>query len=235
MGKLLVVFRGENKRWNGDRYHDVRKCIPNNKARIINSLRLMGHEVDIIFCTYDSEYINAFQSAYEPIKIYCMDYNGSSQHKNFKFTLDCIENHIDDYDKVIILRFDLLFKKNISEWPMWNQEGIMFPWKDNDLASYELRKYCQEVIISIDKAWYKEFKKLYDLTHEKWKDITWGLHFLTTELSLYGRIPFFFMEGDVCWCSNTSQMEPFCKNPYLINSIYRYYHDDYHLTQITDS
>lgn len=232
MGKLLVAFRGENKRWNNYRYHDVRHCIPNNKVRILDSLRSMGHEIELIFCTYDSEYLQSYVDAYKPMKVYTMDYNGSSQHKNFKFTLDCVANHINSYDKVIILRFDLLFKKNISEWSMWDKEGIMFPWKDNDKAAYELRKYCQEGIISIDRKWFGEFKQLYDSTHEKWRDITWGLHFLTTELELYQKIPFFFMEGETYWCSNTSLTEPFCKNPYLVNSIYPYLHDDYYLTVV---
>ena len=56
MGKFLLIFRGENKRFCNGKYNDIRTCIPNNKVRIINSLRTMGHEVDIYFITYCSEF-----------------------------------------------------------------------------------------------------------------------------------------------------------------------------------
>ena len=40
------------------------------------------------------------------------------------------------------------------------------------------------------------------------------------------------MEGDKCWISNTSLNNPGSKNPYLINSIYKYYMDDYYLADV---
>lgn len=232
MPRILIVFRGENKRWNNGSFHDVRRCIPNNKVRIIDSIRKMGYEADVIFCTYDSEYLHSYVEAYNPKHVFKMDYAGSSQHKNFKFVLDCVDTMYKEYDRIIILRFDLLFKKNISEWDTWTKSAIMFPWKDNNATEYEERKYCQEVIIAIPCELFKEFKDLYNATYEKWKDITWGLHFLTTELFKYEKIPYYFMEGDKCWISNTSLNHPDSKNPYLINSIYKYYMDDYYLADV---
>lgn len=235
--RILVVFRGENKRWNNGRWHDVRMCIPNNKVRLINSLRSKGYIVDIIFCTYDSEYLNSYVDSYNPLHVYKMPYEGSSQHINFNFVLDSCLNHYNMYNKIIILRFDLLFKKNITEWPMWDKAGIMFPWKDHTLEAYNQRKYCQEVIISIDTQYFKEFKTLYQNEYTKWKDITWGLHFLTTILDKHASIPFFFMEGDIAYESNTyvpknDHTGHNKKNPYLINAIYDYALDDRYLVDV---
>jgi hypothetical protein len=231
MGKILVVFRGENKRFNDGIWYDVRACIPNNKRRIIESLKQMNHDVHVYLATYRSEFLQCYIEEYNAEKIFLMDYDKSSQHLNFKFVLESIAPFANDFDKIIILRFDLLFKKDISTWPMWDKEGIMFPWKDVSLELYNLRKYCQEVIISIDSKYLNEFKDLYIEKFEHWKDITWGLHFLTVLLEEYKKIPFFFMEGDTCWESNTSTngADFNKKNPYLINSIYMYGHDDLHL------
>ena len=233
MGKFLLIFRGENKRFCNGKYNDIRTCIPNNKVRIINSLRTMGHEVDIYFITYCSEYLQSFIDEYKPQKVFTLDYEASSQHNNFKFLLDSIEPDVKQYERVFVFRFDFLYKKNISEWPIWdNKIGHMFPWKDVSLEIYNERKYCMDGFFYLDVNYFDEFKKMYDDTYKNWLGVTNGLHFLTTELEKIKTIPFYFMEGENCFASNTSLSDSIYKNPYQINYLYAYYHDDYHLTYV---
>jgi hypothetical protein len=232
MGKVLIVFRGEHMRKKNGHFLDCRKVIPNNKKRVLESIQNMGHEITVWFCTYDSEYLNDFKVAYNCSECFLQDYHTSSQHKNFKFVLDSIEPVHKEFDKIIILRFDYLYKKNFSDFNWWDKEGIVFPFKDNDPVSYEERKYCFEGFILITKEWFQPFLELYLQNYIEWKEITYGLHFLTTLLFKNGAIPYHYMEGDTCWISNTSLAHPTCKNPYFINLLYTYYHDDYSLVEI---
>ena len=180
--KILLVFRGENKKISGGKFCDVRKCIPNNKVRIIDSLRNMGHIVDIMFVTYYSEYLQDFVEAYNPQKVFTMNYENSSQILNFKFLLENIESYACEYDRILVLRFDYLFKKNIEDWNEWQKEGMMFPWKDVNEELYNQRKYTMDGFFCLDSKWFKEFKDLYISTYKNWIGVTAGLHFLTTEL-----------------------------------------------------
>lgn len=237
MTKILLVFRGENKRWNSKQFHDVRDCIPNNKKRIIDSLRNAGHQVTVYFCTYDSEHLKDFTEAYTAEKVFCMDFKGSSQHKNFKFALDSIAPFVNEFDKIIFLRFDFLYKKDISEWSLIDQkEGHVFLWKDASKEAYEKTKYCMDGLFLLDPKYFNEFKNMYDNTYERWLGVTNGLHFLTTELYNYKTIPYSFLEGeDTYWSSNTTLPDPSHNNPYFINFIYQrlgYHCFDYHLTNV---
>uniref|UniRef100_A0A6C0D6L3 Uncharacterized protein n=1 Tax=viral metagenome TaxID=1070528 RepID=A0A6C0D6L3_9ZZZZ len=228
--KVLIVFRGENKRFSGERFHDVRMCIPNNKVRLIDSLRNKGYTVDTMLVTYPSEYLNHFVESYNPKKVFLMDYENSSQHLNFKYLLESIEPYVSEYDRILVFRFDFLFKKNIEDWNEWQKEGIMFPWKDVSEEIYNQRKYTMDGFFCLDSKWFSEFKQMYDSTYTGWLGVTNGLHFLTTELEKTN-IPFYFMEKD-CYESNTSLAGAGHNNPYCINSLYVYYHDDYHLTYV---
>jgi|APCry1669191674_1035369.scaffolds.fasta_scaffold14610_2 hypothetical protein len=223
--KVLVVFRGENKRLSGGTFRDIRMCIPNNKFRIIDSLKRMGYEVDIMFVTYSSEYLQEFVEAYKPKEVFLMDYEGSSQHLNFKFLLESIEPYTKMYERILVFRFDFLFKKNIEDWGEWRKEGIMFPWKDVSEEIYKERQYTMDGFFCLDPKCFSEFKNMYDSTYKNWLGVTNGLHFLTTELEKT-KIPFYFMEKE-CWESNSSLPSMGHKNPYCINSLYNYYHDDF--------
>jgi hypothetical protein len=229
--KVLIVFRGENKRFSGERFHDVRMCIPNNKVRLIDSLRNKGYTVDTMLVTYASEYLNDFVESYKPKKVFIMDYENSSQHLNFKYLLESIEPYVNEYDRILVLRFDFLFKKNIEDWNEWQKEGIMFPWKDVSEEIYNQRKYTMDGFFCLDPKWFSEFKQIYDSTYMGWLGVTNGLHFLTTELEKTN-IPFYFMEGDKCYTSNTSLPDPIHNNPYYINYLYTYHFDDYYLVNV---
>ena len=177
--------------------------------------------------------LQSFIDEYKPQKVFTLDYEASSQHNNFKFLLDSIEPDVKQYERVFVFRFDFLYKKNISEWPIWdNKIGHMFPWKDVSLEIYNERKYCMDGFFYLDVNYFDEFKKMYDDTYKNWLGVTNGLHFLTTELEKIKTIPFYFMEGENCFASNTSLSDSIYKNPYQINYLYAYYHDDYHLTYV---
>ena len=224
--KVLVLFRGENKRYCGETFYDVRSCIPNNKFRLLDGLTRMGYDYDTMFVTYCSEYLQGFVDAYKPKHVFTMDYDNSSQHLNFKFLLDSVEPYVKEYDRILVFRFDFLFKKNIEDWNEWQKEGIMFPWKDVSDEIYEERKYTMDGFFCLDPKWFNEFKQMYDSNYKNWLGVTNGLHFLTTELEKT-HIPFYFMEKE-CYESNTSLSAPGHKNPYCINSLYKYYHADFY-------
>ena len=230
MKRILVVFRGENKRFCNNTFNDTRYCIPNNKFRLIDGLKRLGYEVDVMFVTYTSEYIQDFVNGYEPKKVFLMDYEGSSQHLNFKFLLESIEPFVNDYERILVFRFDFLFKKNIEEWGDWEKEGIMFPWKDVSEQIYNERKYTMDGFFCLDPKWFLKFKQMYDSVYKNWLGVTNGLHFLTTELDKTD-IPFYFMEKE-CYESNTSLPSLGHKNPYCINFLYKYYHDDFNKTVV---
>jgi hypothetical protein len=137
--KLCILFRGEN-----ERIHPVRgymnPCfnINNWDTTLFNDLKAAGHTYDIVFHTYNSNCLEMLTSLLVPKYI---EINPSvSQVTNCKLVADWISAYKDAYDRFIILRFDILYRIKITEWPKWNEHGLFIVnrekhWLDERLGT----------------------------------------------------------------------------------------------------
>jgi hypothetical protein len=242
---ILLVFRGENLRFrndtvkiydNGSDWLDIRRCIPNNKVRIIESLRSAGHTVDIMFCTYESEHLTDFVDAYLPKYIHLFEHSKlyNAHHVSVSNTLNSILPVHTQYDRIILLRYDLLYKKNITDWPIWYKNGVIVPWKVESDEAYERRKWCNDHIIIIDSTYFPTFNSVFQDSFKQYNGVTSGIHFITDELYKNGTVPFYFMER-IVWSGDsysTDTSDSMKCNPYTINSLYPYAFSDLHLTYV---
>jgi len=143
--KICLVFRGENER-NYRGYTCSLDNIDNWRKYIFDDLNKNSY--DIVFITYKTTILNDLIKKINPIITITSDYENSSQVSNFKLVNDFINRERENYDRFIILRFDVIYKIKISEWNIWNKFGIIFPNKD---TSWNTTKFYNDLIIILDK------------------------------------------------------------------------------------
>ncbi len=117
---------------------DYRKCFQNNKEYLIDPLKENNH-VDVFVCTYDSEISDQMTKDFQPVVSILNNLNtfndgGHSSHKILTFT-KCLINNVKEYEKkhnfeydvIIIVRFDLMFKVKVNEWNIdYNKINALF-------------------------------------------------------------------------------------------------------------
>jgi len=121
--KICLLFRGENVRVHQFRgYMNPLFNIDNWTNTIFNDLIEKGHTYDIVFHTYNSSSLEMLTSLLIPKYV---EINPSvSQVTNCKLVADWISKHKNEYDRFIILRFDIIYRIKITKWPKWNENGV---------------------------------------------------------------------------------------------------------------
>jgi len=169
--KFLVVMRG-----HCNRTENIQYIYDNYLLKIKNPLLDNGHTIDCMFNTYNGydEYFEKFKKLYNPIKIFRSNEfqpnkyeniapNCGFQILNFYDGMTNIKSFINDYDKIIFLRFDICYKINIMKWNIFNDKGIFFTFKESSHRTYENVYGICDVVIIIDTEY---FNKVYESIHE---------------------------------------------------------------------
>ena len=169
--KFLIVMRG-----HCNRNENIQYIYDNYLLKIKNSLLNNGHTVDCMFNTYNGydEYFEKFKKLYNPIKVFRSNEfqpnkyeniapNCTFQILNFYDGMTNIKSFINDYDKIIFLRFDICYKINIMKWNIFNDKGIFFTFKEDSIETYKKMNGVGDTIIIIDSEY---FNKVYDCIHE---------------------------------------------------------------------
>jgi hypothetical protein len=82
-------------------------------------------------------------------------YQQEDQQKNFKQTILFMDNNKNIYDRFIILRCDFRYNIRITEWPKWNESGIILVNKD---VHWPTKKFYADVLFIVDTNSIDSFK-----------------------------------------------------------------------------
>lgn len=186
--KIALVFRGENVRDNkmGRNYCDALMCIENWKTTLLDDLREQGHNVDVFFITYDSDILdNLRNSVLQPKDI--IIHPKISQTENFKNVLAFMEQKKRNYDRFVILRCDFAYRYKITQWPKWNNGGIILVNKD---LTWPTTMLYNDILFIVDSYMLLDFTIAF--TNDKYRNT---LHHIGRYLQ-YSKTPFSLMYPD---------------------------------------
>ena len=164
--RIAICYRGIHYSDN-DVKTDYRKQYENNMEYLINPLK-KNNIIDIFCVSYESEIQNSLINDYKPVMIDLLSqnirYHGSGWYRQLIFHKKIVElvknyenkNNI-NYDIIINLRYDLLFKKDITLWNIdYNKINFTFKHLDNGNSDDNFyiipRKYLDEFNNSINKV-----------------------------------------------------------------------------------
>jgi hypothetical protein len=80
----------------------------------------------------------------------------SSQASLFGTVNEYIQRHKTIYDRFVILRFDIIYKVAITDWPKWAINSITVPCKD---ITWNSTKFCNDIIFIVDQDYCDIFNK----------------------------------------------------------------------------
>ena len=158
MSKILIVFRGDC-----NRFTDYQFIYNNIKLKILDPLNSKNYTYDIIASSYLEQLnnLNEFSKYFNPIKLYTMNKDNSTQVKQFMFTVNMIKTNINiaEYTKILFLRFDIVYKMSIINWKYLDTCGFIVPYKEDSNELFNTHKYHSDVFLSIDTNLFEEFYK----------------------------------------------------------------------------
>ena len=165
--KFLFVFRGGFRKRN----IEPELICRNIHKNIFKPLLENNHEYDIVFQTYNFSELEIFKNNFKPLNVYVTESNTSTQIINFNNALDNIKPIYENYDIIIFLRFEVIYKKNILEWDIFNNEGLTLPYKEDSEELFKSHEFYSDIVICITKKYFTDF---YDIVNSKPTKFTIG-------------------------------------------------------------
>jgi len=155
MKSVLIIIRG-----NTNRHTEYERFFKNHEIKIASYLKYLNYNIDYMLSSYDNEdslsyYINYFK----PIHIYKRSPDKSDQVHLFFNTLNNVINDIEitKYEKIIIIRFDVIYKRGIYFWNMFNDKDMTVLFKEQNLEDYLNKKRISDILFIFNT---KNFKKI---------------------------------------------------------------------------
>jgi hypothetical protein len=145
--KICIIFRGHNYRLSDKtrRYIDILMCWNNIKSTILEDLTKNGYDYDVNFITYPSEIVGLINKIIQPKNLIQLKCN--SQSENMLHIIDFMHNYRNEYDRFIILRCDMMYRRPVTKWPKWNNNGIILTNRD---VHWPTRKLYSDTIFIVD-------------------------------------------------------------------------------------
>lgn len=152
MTNICVIFRGEHIRQKVN----IDLNIQNWQRTIFDSLKQNNYTYDLVFITYESPVLNDLKLKLNPKEIltYTLQNNNIGQVYIFNKVNNYISDNINNYDRFVILRFDIVYNISICNWYNWDKSGIILPSKD---ATWCNTKLYNDIIFIIDSDMYNIF------------------------------------------------------------------------------
>jgi hypothetical protein len=160
--KICFLFRGENERNNSRGYMNSCYNIENWSKTLFDDVRTAGHTYDIVFNTYASNCLEMLTSLLLPK--YVELHPSISQPANCKTVAKWIREHSDEYDRFVIIRFDILYRIPITQWPQWNSTGIILVSRDKHWYD---ERICADFIFIADKEYVQHLAKGLEYTRRQ--------------------------------------------------------------------
>ena len=152
--KVLIVFRG-----GYERVTDVEFICKNIQMYVQNPLLENNtNAMDIVFSTYNNDItkLHRFTEILQPKKTF---FTHSGQITNFKETLNHIEPLTKDYDCIVFLRFEAIYKKPIVEWNCIEKDGLCLPFKEDTKELFAATGWHNDNIITVSTNHFANFCK----------------------------------------------------------------------------
>jgi hypothetical protein len=145
--KFLVAFRGA--------YDYVKNPTMVCYNIIKNVITSTTYDVDVYFFTYDNDLdkLKIYDYYLKPKKIY---FTEDGQIENFKESLQILENYYKNYDYVLFLRFDIIYKMPILN--LCTKDGITFTYKEDTIEIFKTFGLYGDVIICISSSHFSEIR-----------------------------------------------------------------------------
>lgn len=125
--KVCILFRGENIRFTRGMMVALYN-LENWIKYVYTPLSSQGHQIDTVLVTYETEIIQQLSQALRARDVLIGP--KISQVENMKNVVNYMKEHKDEYDRFLIFRFDFLYRFPITEWPKWNEKGILLTNRD---------------------------------------------------------------------------------------------------------
>ena len=149
--KILIIFRG-----GYSRVPDPEFVCKNIEQYIVLPLSKDKHIFDVVFSTYNEnpQKLEIFNKHLNPIKTF---FTQNGQIINFKETLNNIKPLYDEYDYILFLRFEAIYKIPINEWNFQNKEGLILPFKEHTEKLFNETGWYNDNIIIVSKSSFETF------------------------------------------------------------------------------
>lgn len=180
--RTCVIFRGENFREKRG-LTSALDCVDNWKETILDVI-----DCDVVFFTYPSTILNDLINKLSPIHVSTGGYN--CQDTNALAAIQWMVNHQHQYDRFLLLRFDVMYRKKVLDWHHWNKNGITLV--NRDIHYPKLRLY-HDIAFVVDHEWVDHFKKAFVADDQKFKIC---LHHIGRELEDMKDVPLYIMYLD---------------------------------------
>lgn len=207
--RLAVLIRGHNF-LELDRFKcpmDARKNVASLMENLVGPIRAANPGAKVYLATYESPALAELKDAFDPCELILFPQEGSSQTETYKESLRQIFLN-DDYDALVVARFDLAFRKSFDSWNVDIQrDSIYFPWKEY-------------------KHYWRDHWRVGDAVHIIGKSAIPAFHSALIMSQLTGRthlhLLYYFLRTmhpnlrfieDGYWDSNTFFGNPECANP----------------------
>jgi hypothetical protein len=207
--RLSVLLRGSHF-LEADRFGmamDGRNNVKSLVEKLINPIREMSPEAKIYLATYDSPALEEIQAQLGPCETILLKAEGSSQAETYKEGIKHVFGK-DDFDALVVSRFDLQFRKSFDTWSVKpDDKTIFFPWR-------EFRDY------------WRDHRRVGDAVHIIGRHALASFHDALIMNQLARRthlhMMYYYLRTmrselkfieDGYWCSNTLFANPECDNP----------------------
>lgn len=107
-----------------------------------------GHTFDVVLATYETQIVELLAQMLHAKETLLKPQ--VSQVENMKTVVNYMKDHKDEYDRFIILRFDILYKIMIDKWPTWNEFGLHLVNRDKHWVREHL---YEDFVFLVDSPW----------------------------------------------------------------------------------
>jgi len=153
---LLIIFRG-----GYNRIDDPETVTFNINKFIIEPLK-RDNKVTVLFSSYleDEEKLEVFKQKLKPETVVLNDrVEHTGQIINFKQTLSVIESVYSNYDYVLFLRFEIIYKMSVLEWDIFTKRGLIVPYREESEETFNGTHWYSDTIIIISSEFYIPFSQ----------------------------------------------------------------------------
>lgn len=180
--RYCIVFRGENVR-NAHGQVDAIDHIANWKQSIFDVIKC-----DCVFITYPSESLPKLIDTLHPIYVQTSGYN--DQVTNMYAAMEWVMKNKEKYDRFMFLRFDIVYRLCIDQWPKWKENGIILFSKDQHYYSiFRFHHFYRDELFIVDSKYLQPFYE------SVYNPEFFSLHHVGRDLEKYD-IPLYVMYDD---------------------------------------
>lgn len=153
--RICLVIRGENMRTLHG-HIDALDSLDNWRQTIFRHI-----ECDIALITYPSPNLDKLIEVLKPVYVQTSGYN--CQTTNAIAAAKWMVQNKENYDRFVVIRYDIVYRISINKWPCWDKQGITLISKDPHYHSIaRFRHFYIDMVFVVDSPWVEYFYRAVD-------------------------------------------------------------------------